>query len=187
MKSIVGVVTAFTVGHSITLILGALGWVHVPGALVESAIALSILVSAVHALVPIFRGKEVVIAAGFGLVHGVAFADALSVFGFDALTLVSSVLGFNLGIEAFQLLVILVTMPWLVLLARTRLYPAFRAAGATVTGAAAAWLFERAFGWNNPIGPWVERAAAYGPGFVVALAALSLGARRFATSEVDER
>ena len=58
--------------------LGALGWVRLPGAVVESAIALSILVSAVHALVPIFRGREVFIAGGFGLVHGLAFAATLT-------------------------------------------------------------------------------------------------------------
>src|SRR3954465_4254766 len=74
LRRIVKVVTAFTLGHSITLVLGALGWVRLPGAAVESAIAVSILVSAVHALVPIFRGREVFIAGGFGLMHGLAFA-----------------------------------------------------------------------------------------------------------------
>ena len=83
LRRIAGVVTAFTLGHSITLLLGASGWVHLPGALVESAIAVSILVSAVHAFVPIFRGREVYIAGGFGLVHGLAFASTLTGFGFD--------------------------------------------------------------------------------------------------------
>ena len=85
-RRIVKVVTAFTLGHSITLVFGALGWVRLPGVLVESAIAFSILVSAVHALVPIFRGREVLIAGGFGLVHGLAFATTLTGFGFDPLT-----------------------------------------------------------------------------------------------------
>jgi len=96
-RRIVKVVTAFTLGHSITLVFGALGWVRLPGALVESAIALSILVSAVHAFLPVFRGREVLIAGGFGLVHGLAFATTLTQFGFDPLTMVLSVLGFNLG------------------------------------------------------------------------------------------
>ena len=77
-RRIVKVVTAFTLGHSITLVFGALGWARLPDAVVESAIALSILVSAVHALVPIFRGREVFIAGGFGLVHGLAFATTLT-------------------------------------------------------------------------------------------------------------
>jgi hypothetical protein len=161
-RRIVKVVTAFTLGHSITLVFGALGWVRLPSALVESAIALSILVSAVHALVPVFRGREVLIAGGFGLVHGLAFATTLAGFGLDPLTMVSSVLGFNLGIEAVQLLVILAAMPWLVLLAPSRVYGPFRITGATLTGiAAVAWLAERTFGWTNPIVPVVESAAAH--------------------------
>jgi hypothetical protein len=161
-RRIVKVVTAFTLGHSITLAIGALGWASLPVTLVESAIAFSILVSAVHALIPIFRGREVFIAGGFGLVHGLAFAATLTGFGFDPLTMASSVLGFNLGIEAFQLLVILTTMPCLVLLARSRAYGPFRVAGAALTGiAAAAWFAERALGWINPIAPLVESFASH--------------------------
>jgi HupE / UreJ protein len=176
-RRIIKVVTAFTVGHSITLVLGALGWTHLSSALVESAIALSILVSAVHALLPIFRGREVFIAAGFGLVHGLAFAATLLGFGFDPLTLVSSVLGFNLGIEAFQLLVILMTMPSLVLLARTRLYEPIRIAGAALTGvAASAWFAERAFGWQSPIDPLVEAVASHALWLLAGLAVLAIAA-----------
>jgi hypothetical protein len=158
---IVKVVTAFTLGHSITR-LGALGWARLPVALVESAIALSILVSAIHALAPIFRGRELFIAGGFGLVHGLAFAATLADFGLDPWTLASSVVGFNLGIEAFQVLLILVAMPWLVALARTRAYRPFRVAGAALTGiAATAWFAERALGWNNPVAPLVEGVASH--------------------------
>ncbi len=171
VRRVVEVVTAFTLGHSITLVLGALGWARLPGALVESAIAFSILVAAVHALVPIFRGREVLIAGGFGLVHGLAFAATLAGFGLDPWTLISSVLGFNLGIEAFQLLIILVAMPWLVLLARTRAYGPFRIAGATLTGvAAAAWFAERAAGWVNPVAPLVEGVASHAPWLLAGLA-----------------
>ena len=174
VRRIVKLATAFTLGHSITLVFGALGWVRLPGALVESAIALSILVSAVHALVPVFRGREVLIAGGFGLVHGLAFAATLAGFGFDPLTMVSSVLGFNLGIEAIQLLVILATMPWLVLLARSRVYAPFRITGAALTGiAAAAWLAERTFGWTNPIAPVVESAASHALWLIVVLVVLT--------------
>ena len=60
---ILGIVTAFTIGHSITLSLAALGFVNVPSRPVEALIAVSILVSAVHASVPIFPGKEAWIAA----------------------------------------------------------------------------------------------------------------------------
>ncbi|WP_165073845.1 HupE/UreJ family protein [Paludisphaera rhizosphaerae] len=177
LRRIVEVVTAFTVGHSITLVVGALGWARLPDALVESAIALSIFISAVHALVPIFRGREVYIAGGFGLVHGLAFAATLDGFGLDPWTLALTVLGFNLGIEAFQILVVLATMPWLVLLARTRVYGPLRTAGAVFTGiAAAAWFAERAFDWPNPIGPLVEGVAAHGVWLLVGLIALAVAA-----------
>ena len=183
LRRIVKVVTAFTLGHSITLVLGALGWARLPGAVVESAIALSILVAAVHALVPIFRGREVFIAGGFGLVHGLAFAATLTDFGLDPWTLVSSVLGFNLGIEAFQLLVILAAMPWLVLLARSRAYGPFRVAGAAVTGvAAAAWLAERALGWTNPIAPLVDAVASHAVWLLAGLAALAVVASSYEPS-----
>jgi hypothetical protein len=177
LRRIVKVVTAFTLGHSITLVLGAMGWAHLPDAFVESAIALSILVSAVHALVPIFRGREVFIAGGFGLVHGLAFAATLTGFGFDPATLAWSVLGFNLGIEAFQILVILAAMPWLVLLARTRIYTPFRIIGAVLTAVAAlAWFAERAFGRLNPVASLVEGVASHALGLLAGLIVLSVAA-----------
>ncbi len=186
-KDFVKVVSAFTLGHSITLVCGALGWASLPGPLVESAIAFSILVSAVHAMIPIFRGREVYIAGGFGLVHGLAFAATLNGFGFDPLTLVSSVLGFNLGVEAFQLLVILAAMPGLVLLARSRVHGPFRVVGAALTGiAATAWLAERAFGWANPIVPLVESVASHALWLLVALVLLT-GAVSVAESEMYQR
>ena len=175
LRRIVKIVTAFTAGHSVTLLLGAFGCVRVPEPLIESAIALSIFVSALHALVPIFRGNETFIAGGFGLVQGLAFAATLTEFGLDPLTMASSVLAFNLGIEAVQLLVIGVTMPWLLLLAQTRAYPPFRVVGASVSGIAAlGWMAERALGWDNPVGVWVEWAAAHAVWIVVGLATLSV-------------
>jgi hypothetical protein len=186
-RRIVKVVTAFTLGHSVTLVLGAVGWARLSGAVVESAIALSILVSAVHALVPIFRGREIYIAGGFGLVHGLAFAATLTGFGFDPWMLVSSVLGFNLGIEAFQLVVILAAMPCLVLLARSRVYEPFRVAGAALTGiAAAAWFVERGFGWANPVAPLVEGAASHALWLLAGLVILT-GAVTVAESEMARR
>jgi HupE / UreJ protein len=74
---LVKIITAFTVGHSVTLLLGALGWLRLPQQPVEVLIAFSILVSAVHAIRPIFPGKEMYVAAGLGLVHGLAFATVL--------------------------------------------------------------------------------------------------------------
>jgi HupE / UreJ protein len=141
---VVHVVTAFAAGHSTTLALAALGLVHLPSQLVESGIALSILVSAIHALRPLVPRGETIIAAGFGLVHGLAFATLLGGLGLSGSALVSSLFGFNLGIELTQLLVVALVMPSLYLLSQTTLYPAVRSAfavfGLVLSGA---WLLER--------------------------------------------
>jgi hypothetical protein len=141
----VHVVTAFAVGHSVTLALAALGYVHVPTVVVESLIAVSILVSGVHALRPIVRGGEVWIAAGFGLMHGLAFAALLGGLDLGRGSLVTELLGFNLGIEVTQLVVVALVMPSLVVLSRSGAYPAVRTALASLgIVLAAAWLAERA-------------------------------------------
>ncbi|GAA2686981.1 hypothetical protein Apa02nite_037180 [Actinoplanes palleronii] len=141
---VVHVVTAFAIGHSITLALGALGLVSVPTRVVESLIAVSILVSAVHAIRPLVPGGEAWIAAGFGLMHGLAFAALIGDLGLGRGSLVADLLGFNLGIEVTQLAVVALLMPSLLVLSRTRIYPAVRIgiAGAGVV-LATAWLAER--------------------------------------------
>jgi len=141
---ILRVVTAFTIGHSITLALAAMGLVRVSSRPIEVLIAVSILVSAVHALRPLFPGREAGIAAFFGLIHGLAFAAALSDLGFSGGYRLVAILGFNLGIETMQLFVVVATMPSLVLLSRTRAYPALRIGGAVFAGSAAVcWIIER--------------------------------------------
>jgi hypothetical protein len=112
---------------------------------VESLIAVSIAVSGVHAIRPLVRDGEAWIAAGFGLMHGLAFAALLRDLRLGRGSLVADLLGFNLGIELTQLIVVALVMPSLLVLARTRIYPALRGA---VAGAgvvlATAWLAERA-------------------------------------------
>lgn len=140
-------VTAFTVGHSLTLLAGAVGWVRLPGQPIEVLIAISILVSAIHALRPVFAGREVFVAGGFGLVHGLAFASTLYDLNLDGTRLAISILGFNLGIETMQLLLVTVAMPGLILLSRTRFYTTFRIAGAVLGGVVAVvWVVERVSG-----------------------------------------
>lgn len=138
------IVTAFTIGHSITLLAGALGWLRLPSQPVEVLIAVSILVSAVHALRPIFPGREALVAAGFGLIHGLAFASTLANLQLDATRMGLSILGFNVGIELMQLIVILFVMPWLIWLSRIPAYKYVRVAGAVLAGiAATVWITER--------------------------------------------
>ncbi len=119
--------------------------------------------------------------------HGLAFAATLTGFGFDPWTLMSSVLGFNLGIEAFQLLVILAILPGIVLLARSRVYGPFRVAGAALTGiAAASWFAERALGWANPVAPLVEGVASHALWLLAGLMLLA-GAATLAEGELTRR
>ncbi|MFC6667914.1 HupE/UreJ family protein [Deinococcus radiopugnans] len=85
-----------------------------------------------------------------------------------------SLLGFNLGIEAMQLVVIAVTMPWLILLAQTRLYPPVRVAGASLAAVASlGWLGDRV-GWSNPLGALADGLGAAGPWALLGLAVLTL-------------
>ncbi len=169
------IVTAFTIGHSVTLVFGALGWLHLPGQTVEILIAVSILVSAIHAVRPVFPGKEIYIAAGFGLIHGLAFAAVLSGLQLSAGKLALSILGFNVGIELMQLFVIAMIVPWLMLLSKTTAYKYLRPIGATLAGMAAlAWIIERTTGKANFVTGFVETLTQYGVWCIAALAVLSL-------------
>jgi HupE / UreJ protein len=138
------IVTAFTIGHSLTLAAAALGWLRLPTQPVEVVIALSILFSAVHALRPVFSGRETWVAVGFGLVHGLAFASILSNLNLDSSRLTLSILGFNLGIEAMQLAVVAVVLPVLAFLSTTKYYTYVRVGGAAFSiGLAVVWVVER--------------------------------------------
>ena len=171
---IVKVVSAFTLGHSVTLGVAALGLVHVPGATTEVLIAVSILVSALHALRPIFPGREAAVAAFFGLIHGLAFATTLAELGLERWQLVVGLLAFNLGIEAMQLIVVAATMPSLLLLSRTRLYPLGRIVGALFAAmASVGWIVERGFRLSNPVDPLVEAIAQRAVWLAIGLLLLS--------------
>ncbi len=175
LRRLLLIVTAFTLGHSLTLLLGALGWVRLPSQPVELLIAVSILVSAVHAWRPLFPGREAWVAAGFGLVHGLAFASTLANLHLEAGPMALSILGFNLGIELMQLFVIALTMPWLLLLSRTPAYPVVRVSGALLAGVAAlAWLAERLLGQANPLTQLINQAVSYAPWLLGALALTAL-------------
>ncbi|QRR04041.1 HupE/UreJ family protein [Dyadobacter sandarakinus] len=175
LSRLLWIVSAFTVGHSVILLLGALGWVRLPSQPVEIMIALSILVSAIHAIRPLFPGKETWIATGFGLIHGMAFANTLANLSLDAGRMALSILGFNVGIELMQLLIIIVTIPWLILLSRTPVYRIVRLTGAVLAAVAAiAWTAERVTGTANAWAGMVERIAGYSPYFVFLLALLAI-------------
>jgi hydrogenase/urease accessory protein HupE len=110
-KALLITITAFTLGHSITLISATLGWVGSPG-WVEPVIALSIAISAAfnlfkerlaHLRSPIFSA---VLAASFGLVHGLGFSGAMTEAQLPEGALLWALAGFNIGVELGQLLII---------------------------------------------------------------------------------
>lgn len=169
------IVTAFTIGHSITLLLGATGWLQVPGQPVEILIAFSIFVSAIHALRPVFPGKEMFVAAGFGLIHGMAFASTLANLNLTAGPMALSILGFNLGIELMQLFVIAITVPWLIILSKKDVYTYVRIIGALFAAIAAlAWMGQRYLQKANPLSNVVDQITAQGKWLVLSLAVLAL-------------
>ncbi len=185
LRGLALIVSAFTIGHSLTLIGGAVFNWQLPARPVEVGIALSILVSAIHAWRPLFAGREAVVAAGFGLVHGLAFATVISNFRLDPLAKAQSILGFNLGIEMVQMAVILSVLPLLLLIAPTRWYPAIRTGGALFAGfAALAWIEERVTAQPNGIGDAIDALLGEAPWIVggATLVALILrfAARRYA-------
>lgn len=143
VRRIAGITLAFTLGHSLTLAAGTLGLV-VPQQAVEALIAVSILVAAAHAIRPIFPGREALVAGGFGLIHGLAFSATLRELDLSGSELVLSLLGFNLGIELMQLVVVALVLPPLCLLARSAAFPRIRTTAAALTAVAAVgWLLAR--------------------------------------------
>ncbi len=138
------IVTAFTIGHSLTLIGGAVfGW-HLPVRPVELGIALSVLISAIHAARPVFAGREPWVAGAFGLVHGMAFATVIANFSLPPDERALAILGFNLGIEIVQVALAAMALPVLLWLAHKRCWPQIRTGGALVAGLAAlVWLAQR--------------------------------------------
>jgi hypothetical protein len=161
---ILGIVTAFTIGHSITLSLAALSIIRVPERPIEVPIAASILVSALHAMRPLFPGKETLIAGCFGLIHGLAFAATLDRLGLEIWQKLVGIFAFNLGIESMQMLVVAVVLPSLLLLSASRAYPAIRLTCAAFAAAASVgWLLERLLGVSTPVDLIVNTIARYGP------------------------
>jgi HupE / UreJ protein len=140
------VVTAFTVAHSITLSLAALGMVTLPSRLVESAIAASVLLAALNNVWPVVVGRRWAIAFLFGLIHGFGFASVLADLGLPQDALLLSLVAFNVGVELGQLAIVVVFLPVAYALRETRFYRSFVMVGGSVVVAliALAWLVERA-------------------------------------------
>jgi hydrogenase/urease accessory protein HupE len=144
------IVTAFTVGHSITLSLAALDLVAPPAQIIEPAIALSIVFVGADNLLVGATGRDVRawIALAFGLVHGFGFASVLREFGLPREALGWSLFSFNLGVEIGQLLIVTAVAGVLALVRQRNQAAARRLAFAgslVVMAAGAYWFVERVF------------------------------------------
>jgi hypothetical protein len=142
------VVTSFTVAHSVTLALGALGVVHISPRIVEPLIALSIIYVAVENVVRLAPRARLGVTFGFGLVHGFGFSSVLRDLGLPRGQLVPALLGFNLGVEAGQLIIVAPLFPlvfWLQ--GRAAAYRRVRVGvNASVALVAAWWFVQRLVG-----------------------------------------
>jgi hydrogenase/urease accessory protein HupE len=166
LREIVLAATTFTLAHSVTFILAALGLVRAPASVIEPVIALSIAVVAAWPLYRMWRGSPDLATEGhfsldragwtrlavvfcFGLAHGLGFASALGIDTAWSWTLLWSLLVFNLGIEVVQLAIIAVVFPLLALLRRRspaapRWTTGTVAAGVSVMGLT--WFVQRVLG-----------------------------------------
>ena len=112
-------VTGFTVGHSATLVLATLGGISASPAWIEPAIALTIAASAALNLYPVHWVRGDALALVFGLIHGLAFSSVMTEAGVSGTLLLWGLAGFNLGVEAGQLVAVAawcvvhrILLPW---------------------------------------------------------------------------
>ncbi|HEX7842149.1 MAG TPA: HupE/UreJ family protein [Kofleriaceae bacterium] len=143
------IVTAFTIAHSLSLIAASLGWVRLPGRLVEPVIALSILYTAIENIVLPDVQWRFALTFGFGLVHGLGFASVLQVL-LPPDHILGPLLGFNLGVEIGQLVIVAIALPlaWLTsreLGAVRYRHGAMPALSIAIAIFAIKWLIERVF------------------------------------------
>jgi HupE / UreJ protein len=146
-KEVLKVVTAFTLAHSITLSLAALGYVSLPSRLVESVIAASIIVAAISNIRGNLDTQRWVMAFGFGLIHGFGFASVLADLGLPQNALVAALIGFNVGVELGQLAIVAVFLPLAFWLRATKFYQVgvFKWGSVLIALMALYWFVQRAF------------------------------------------
>ena len=171
LSELLAIISVFTLAHSLTLGLTAFDLISLPSRLVESLIALSVIVAGAQAFLvaraasiqkrleevanPWLGSVPLWLVFAFGLVHGMGFGAALNNSGFGGRSALSALLGFNIGVEAGQLAVVAVALPLIWVLRSTM---GFRrvilpGAAASVIVAGALWLFARAFDFEIASAP----------------------------------
>ena len=155
---ILKIVTLFTIAHSITLSLAALGYIQLESRIVESIIALSIGLAALHNIYPLVSRSEVLITFLFGLFHGMGFASVLGEKGIEGEYLALSLLGFNVGVEIGQLLIVCAIFPILYFVRKTKFYKHILIyVSAFLIIASLYWVFERFFDVDLLLDNYIEK------------------------------
>lgn len=144
---VVKVVSAFSVSHSVTLSLAVLGIVDLPSRLVESGIALSVLVAALNNIYPVVHKRVWLIAFAFGFIHGLGFASALQGLQLPAGAMAASLGGFSVGVEIGQEAIVIAFLPLAYLLRKTWFYRVvvLRWGSLLIVAVATGWFVQRAF------------------------------------------
>lgn len=144
------IITAFTIAHSITLILATLQILSLPSRIVESAIALSVILAAVNNYKTIIPAPGWVIAFVFGLIHGFGFANVLSELSLSSSNLGLALLSFNLGVETGQLAIVTLLLPMIYFLRVSGLYqrPMLNLSSQIIALIASIWFVQRTFDIN---------------------------------------
>jgi len=142
-KDILIIVTAFTLAHSITLILATTKILSFSSQWIEFSIALSILLVAINNLFSFFIKQRWILAFGFGLLHGFGFASVLLALDFN--NLVTSLVAFNIGVEAGQLAIVSCFFPIIYVLRHTLFYRVIIFYGGSIASIVIAlfWMSER--------------------------------------------
>jgi len=145
LMPVLGIVTAFTLAHSITLGLAAMKWVSLSPRFIEPAIAVTIVLAAVDNIRPIFRGRRALVTFLFGLIHGFGFAGVLSELNLPAADFAWALLQFNAGIELGQLAIVAVAVAMLFGLRSRPRYPAWVIGGGSLAAITVGvlWFIER--------------------------------------------
>lgn len=148
LRYTLGIVTAFTVAHSVTLSLAVLGIVSPDARMVEIAIASSVLLAAINNIRPLITRRLWVAGFLFGLIHGFGFAGVLAEYELGRGSTALALLGFNLGVELGQLAVVALAIPLIWLLSRRAFYVRFvmPLLSLAIVGWSLVWIWERAVG-----------------------------------------
>ena len=156
---ILKIVTLFTIAHSITLSLAALGYINLESRIVESLIAISIGLAAFHNIYPIVNKGEGFITFIFGLFHGMGFASVLGEKGIEGSHLAISLFGFNIGVEIGQILIVCAIFPILFFLRGKPVYSKILIYGSVfLILASIYWFVERFFDVNFLLDDFIGKA-----------------------------